>query len=216
MARTVPHFGLSGNDFSGELVIGTSPVMWATWAGRIRGLAVYDQELTPPQVSSHCKIWTQTGTMKTLEPGTMALYEFDERAGSVVHNRIIGGPDLEIPRSFEIPYEPLLQAPWNEFAFSRSYLRDAAVNLVGFMPFGFFFCAYYSSIWRNRRATLVTVVLGGLVSLGVEILQKYLPVRDSSMTDVITNTSGTALGAVLYQWKMVHSVLARCGLAIEP
>jgi VanZ family protein len=46
---------------------------------------------------------------------------------------------------------------------------------------------------------MVVVVLGLTVSLLIEILQHFLPTRDSSMTDVITNTVGTMAGVGFYR-----------------
>jgi glycopeptide antibiotics resistance protein len=50
-----------------------------------------------------------------------------------------------------------------------------------------------------KRVTAITVLVGFLVSLTIETLQAYLPTRDSDLTDVMTNTLGTWLGAMLYQ-----------------
>jgi hypothetical protein len=214
LIRTSPDFRLSAKDFSGEIVLGTSPVRRSTWVGWMRGLAIYDRELTADQVSDHHKIWTGNGAVETLEHEAAALYRFDERAGSVVHNSGTAGPDLEIPASFKVPHGRFLEMPWDGESVSFD-LPDMAVNIVGFMPFGFFSCAYLVSIGRNRHAALTAIVLGALVSLAIEILQKYIPTRDSDMMDLITNTLGAAAGTLLYRRKMIHSLLTRFGLAIE-
>jgi len=44
---------------------------------------------------------------------------------------------------------------------------------------------------------VLTVFVGALVSLTIEIIQAWLPNRVSSMTDLLTNTFGALLGAVL-------------------
>jgi len=87
---------------------------------------------------------------------------------------------------------------WHEFEMSRSYWSAVLNNIVGFIPFGCCFFAWLSAL-RLRRAALVTVLLGTAVSVTIEILQAYRPVRDSGTTDIITNMLGTWLGLAIYR-----------------
>lgn len=127
----------------------------------------------------------------------IALYLFDERSGRVVHNRVNSETDLHIPEKYAVLDQLLLEPFWKEFNSSWGYWTGALKNVVGFVPLGFFFYAYLS--YSIRRAALVTVILGGAVSLTIEILQAYLPTRDSGMTDLITNTLGAYIGVQSYR-----------------
>jgi glycopeptide antibiotics resistance protein len=72
------------------------------------------------------------------------------------------------------------------------------INIGGFVPLGFFFCAYFSLAWRRERPVLATIVFGAIVSLAIAVLDSFLPTRDSIVTDIITNTLETAIAAALY------------------
>ena len=130
----------------------------------------------------------------------MALYRFDERWGRVTHSEITGGPDLDIPTPFQIPYHAFLRAPWTELG--GADWKDVAINVVGFIPFGFCFLSFLLSTRRSRRAALTTMIVGALVSLAFEVLQWYIPSRHSSVTDLITNVTGTGLGVMLHRLTM--------------
>jgi VanZ family protein len=81
---------------------------------------------------------------------------------------------------------------------SWSYRNNVLINIGGFVPLGIFFCAYFSSVRRFDRAVLATIVLGGVFGLTIEVLQAFLPTRDSGMTNITTNILGTGIGAMSY------------------
>jgi class 3 adenylate cyclase/VanZ family protein len=77
--------------------------------------------------------------------------------------------------------------------------HDLLGNLLLFIPFG----VGLASLLRGRglpRFTVILVVLliGAVVSVGVEILQCWLPSRHPSLRDVATNSASSVLGAALY------------------
>ena len=85
-------------------------------------------------------------------------------------------------------------------------LRDIAVNIIGFVPFGFFvFCfRRIKSPERSVRNVLFAVAAGAALSLAIELIQVWLPQRSSAVTDIAFNTLGAILGVML-------AVLVRSG-----
>jgi len=70
----------------------------------------------------------------------VGVYLFDERAaGSVVHNAVHGGIDLNIPKRFSLVHQIFLEPFWKEFRATRDYFSDVLVNIAGFVPLGFVF-----------------------------------------------------------------------------
>ena len=204
--RTAPQFQLSATDFTGQLILGDSPGQSDSWSGEMFGLAIYSRELTAIQVLLHYQSWTQSGRPKfSPDDRNLALYLFDEHSGNVVHDRADSGVDAHIPEKYIVVDQILLDPFWREFSLSRSYWSGVLKNIIGFVPFGFCFYACLS-IHKVKRSALATVVLGTLVSLTIEVLQTYLPTRDSGTTDLFTNTLGTYLGVLA--WRATGTIIA--------
>jgi Concanavalin A-like lectin/glucanases superfamily/VanZ like family len=212
LAGTSRRFGLSSKDLTGQLVVGNHPLMDNGWQGQLRGLAIYNRELTLAEVLQHYDAWRtkQQAEIKNEDPG--ALYLCNEGAGNVVHSEMNSGDDLHIPERYFVLHAPFLELPWDEFEPSWGYYKNVLINIGGFVPLGFFFCADLSSVRRLDRAVLATIVFGGVVSFAIEVLQAFLPTRDSGMTDIFTNTLGTGIGAMLYNCKSVRALFAIVGL----
>jgi hypothetical protein len=189
----------SGSELSGRLVIGNSPIFDDSWSGVLRGLAIYDTALNPAQVARHYSSWTTGGTPALASDDVcIALYLFNERAGRIVHNRVRSENDLYIPPKFLVLRQTVLDPVWRAFNWSRGFWKDAFINVGGFIPFGLFFCAWFSA--RGLRApALRASALGAAVSLFIELTQSFLPTRDSSMSDLICNILGSVWGAAAYR-----------------
>jgi glycopeptide antibiotics resistance protein len=96
----------------------------------------------------------------------------------------------------------ILVPPWKDFSLSRSYFMDVLTNILGFIPFGFFFSAY---LWLRKPSSiyqilLTSVLLAACISLSIELIQVYLPTRASQLTDAITNIFGAFLGGILFHF----------------
>jgi VanZ family protein len=210
LAKMSQDFQFSAEDLTGQLVIGNSSVTTDTWSGQLRGLAIYNRELTASQVMQHYQNWLGSGNPGTsAADGAVALYLFNEGSGNVVHNQLDSTTDLVIPARFFVLRKSFLERPWNEYNPGRHYCTDISINIAGFIPLGFFFYAYFSMVRRVEHPAAVTIALGFAVSLTIEVLQAFLPTRNSSMTDLITNTLGTAIGVIAFRHKAVQFVLAK-------
>jgi hypothetical protein len=202
-AAALPQFPLSAGDFTGRLILGDSPRQTDSWYGQLLGIAIYNRRLTATQVLHNYASWKQTGRLET-EPeikkdeGAIALYPFDEHSGDVVRDKLGSGVDLYIPERYTVMDQIMLEPFWTEFELSWNYWMGALKNVVGFIPFGFCFYAYLATLLPIKRAALVTVALGTTVSFTIEILQGFIPTRDSGMTDLITNTLGAWVGVASY------------------
>lgn len=192
-------FAFSAKDLTGQLVLGSSPVSSDGWYGQLLGFALYRRHLTPTQILSDYEAWTK-GNGPEVADGelSVAVYRFDEHQGAVVHNRVSQGPNLYIPQHFVLLDQPMLQSPWREFRWTRGYWLDVLVNIAGFVPLGFFFCAWLSQ-GNRTKAAVITLLAGAATSLTIELLQAYLPTRNSGVNDLFTNTLGTYVGVVLYR-----------------
>jgi hypothetical protein len=201
-------FGLTCKSFAGQLIVGSSPVSYNTWQGKLLGLAFFHQSLSKEQASRHYRAWSQgLNPVDFQNERVFALYTFEQGSGRTVHDGTGSSPDLYIPGTFRILHKKFLTPPWEEFSFDRSYGWDVLVNVAGFIPLGFFFYAFFA--WDRSRnwAAVATIVLGGLTSLTIEVLQVFLPPRSSGVTDIITNTLGTIVGVILCRWRPVQDSL---------
>jgi hypothetical protein len=200
LVKRVPNFAIPSGDLKGQFVVGNAPTTAYSWSGQLKGLAVYDRELSAAEVSQGFVDWTKGGVV--------ARYLFDEGRGNVVRNQVDSATDLLIPNRFFVLHPQFLERPWDEFRPGWRYWKNLTVNVVGFIPLGFFFYGYLSRVRHGEHPVALTIALGFAASLTIEVLQAFLPTRDSGMTDLITNTFGTALGVMTFRHKTVRAVLA--------
>jgi VanZ family protein len=212
-AQFYPRFEITLGDMSGQIVLGTASTGYRPWSGEMRGLAIYAKELTPGTASQHYLTWTDPNRYPPADSGdAIVRYSFKEGSGTEIHNEVAPTPELTVPAIFAIPHKAFLQSPAKEFKTSRSYIFDALTNVAGFVPLGVVVFAYFAWARTRWKAVLTTIACCGLLSLAIEISQYFIPQRGSGITDVITNTLGASLGALLAQWHLVRKPLEKVGI----
>lgn len=178
-----------------SILLGNSTSAEGAWSGNVMGLAIFDRSLTPEEAYGGFKRWTEGESPSfSNESGPVGLYLFNERSGGTAYNAMGVYNPLLIPSV--LPFEKEALSPLD---FSRHNDRDMIVNVLGFIPFGFLLV-----LWMRQRrpsrpynAFVWAVLIGVLVSLTIELVQVYLPTRDSSQMDLLCNAVGTIVGGIM-------------------
>jgi VanZ family protein len=168
---------------------------------------VYDRILDYNEIRDHYTIWQRPKEPLLLASNKpIALYLFDDHDGNRIADRSGSRNDLIVPTVFRPLRRLVLEMPRRDQLFSRWNLIDAAVNILGFIPFGFFLALWLLSHVKNLptpRVYAITVFGGFCLSLAIELTQAYIPGRDSSSLDVISNALGTTIGVFILQYVLL-------------
>jgi hypothetical protein len=200
LAEHFPRFVVKPEALAGQLILGNDDTGKHPWSGKLFGLAFYNRSFDAAEIARHHALWTQGRARElTNTPNLAALYLFNEGAGGTTSDISSNHHHLVIPEIFRPVHRELLIPPWKDLAFMGPDYPDIIVNVLGFVPFGFFFFLYRQSSQPERLAKSILLVLlaGVAISLTIEIIQAWLPNRVSSVMDVLTNTTGTLLGMIL-------------------
>ena len=184
------------------LVVGNSAIGKSWWNGDLLGLALYNRVLTDLEVRQNYSRWVKKD-YRSLKNGSglIGLYPFSEGKGEWARNMVSEAHSLYLPSVFHPLQKIALKWPSKAEFKRRGFYQDMAVNILGFIPLGFFLTLWLLRFTRLPAAGAGSLILllGTLTSLGVELTQVYLPSRDSSAGDLVFNTLGTLIGILLLQ-----------------
>jgi glycopeptide antibiotics resistance protein len=181
----------------GNSVYGTNP-----WEGDIYGFAFHRSTLTDEDIAIHFNRWSEKQNFsfaKTDKP--LVLFLFNEKEGELANDYTAGNDPLNIPKEMKIWERKILVPPWQDFKFEQNNVEDILINVIGFMPLGFFLFATMNRLDGNpmKHGILITVMVCFILSLSIEIVQAWIPSRSSSMTDLISNTFGGWIGSITFK-----------------
>jgi VanZ family protein len=95
----------------------------------------------------------------------------------------------------------------------RQVILDACLNLVFYMPLG---AAAFLTFRRRVPAFIGAIALGTLVSFSVESAQLSIPTRFGTLLDLLSNSIGALLGAVVALVATSPPVASRLGVFRPP
>ena len=84
----------------------------------------------------------------------------------------------------------VLAGSW-DLHFDRRYIADILINIALYVPLGM-----SGHLAFRRKRVAGPILLGAVISVCVELLQVYVPGRQSSAIDVVNNVLGSGLGVM--------------------
>ncbi len=178
-------------DLSGcRIILGNSRERGGPWTGTISALAIYEKSMSAKTLIEE---WDRSSDF---DEGLLAAFNLEVEEEGRGRDLSGNGHVLDVPRYVKVRAR-ILKKPDFSLRTRGSIWRDLAVNVLGFVPFGFFFMGMLVNTGRRRRGVnmILAVFAGILVSLLIEVVQGFIPARDSSQADVLCNSAGALLGA---------------------
>ena len=196
------HLTLPAAPEPGRLTLGNTANASLPWRGVIRQFALTARTMTAAEIRSRTR--ASAGTPQP--PGDALLfYRFTQASGVTVSSQGSLPVPIAIPsRLYALGPRFLLGSL--AAATPRNLLAiDSIVNFVGFTPFAAVITILLqASRYGNVRALLIATLASLLLSFTIELAQAWMPPRDSSLRDLLLNTSGGLVGAWIWilarQW----------------
>ncbi len=75
---------------------------------------------------------------------------------------------------------------------------DIAFNVIAYIPLGTLACLYFRQALRGWRSILRAVLFASAFSLGMELVQFFVPNRVATVYDLLANAAGALVGSLVF------------------
>ncbi len=189
-----------------RLVIGNEVTGHRPWKGKIYYAAIFNSPLTKKEIRRNylSGMRSKVNEEKMANDGykikiPVARYLFDEKKGETIYDNgsNLNPVNLFIPKYIKRGTKLFLYFQKN-YLKGYKWLPDVIINILIFIPLGILLHGMLRDRWGlTLKISLAALLAGTIFSLGVESIQHLSLTRNSSLIDVATNTSGTALGIAM-------------------
>jgi hypothetical protein len=200
---TAKNLDFSSWNISYPLVLANSGMGWFPWSGTIYSLDIFDYAIMISNSPQNTVSKDQTPPLLSL-----SFHHIQTRMNSIKADA--ASDSLVIPALLLPPVKGLFSHMHYLLETKRWNLRDFILNFLWFMPFGLLLKPLLDKITgRNSLNFWLTFTAGFALTITIESLQVLLPIRNTSITDVLFNTLGTLAGSFLsaIPWIRKSSIL---------
>ena len=171
------------------------------WGGTIFSFDIFDSVVT---ISDRQQLEV---IRKQVSP-LISLSAHPERTGLYQLQGDISTPSIVIPAIFNPPGKSLLVSLRNFIEWGHMDYTDFFLNTLLFLPFGFLLRLLLEKYTKRYYLSFfITIITGLFLTITIETLQSFLPIRYTSIIDVLSNTLGTIIGAMIIASPWIRKLL---------
>jgi hypothetical protein len=171
------------------------------WSGTIFSFDLFDSVIT---ISNRQQLEMIRDQVSPL----ISLSAHQERIGQYKLQEDVSTPSIVIPTRFNPPGKSLLISLFNFTEWRHISYIDFFLNILFFIPFGLLLRLLLEKFTnRYYLSFFITIMTGLFLTITIETLQSFLPVRYTSILDVLSNTLGTIAGAMIITFSWVRQLL---------
>lgn len=188
------------------IVVGSRSDGKFPWDGVLYQIAILGSAATEGEVRDPVDLLSRSNPL--------LHFDFTKAESSQVVNsgKADVGP-LIVPKRF-VPLRRAVLMDLEELWFPLPLWGDIVVNVLAFVPIGLLIALILEKKLRVGTVVALAVVASCGLSLGIELLQSYLPRRWSTFMDVAANTAGGILGVMIWLSGLGERVLSRLRLSV--
>ncbi len=138
--------------------------------------------------------------LQTQQGESLRSFDFQSEHDKEIQDLSPYAANLHIPKPGNFPDKVVLQKSSPKELIAKNRI-DLILNFIGFAPLGLLLAVVFSQRFSASRYMIPlfgAILVGGVVSLGIEVSQPMIPGRNSHLHDLILNVLGAAAGGMMF------------------